>query len=102
MPMPHPSMSTGHSGPTGGEKTTFDVMVEEFGLNVEPLLRLSRIVRGADTGNLELTPQSAGLLATCLGYSRMYRDDLAQLAAAMPQFDALYRWSRDAVDERHG
>ena len=85
-----------------GEKTTFDVMVEEFGLDVEPLLRLSRIVRGADTGNLELTPQSAGLLATCLGYSRMYRDDLAQLAAAMPQFDALYRWSRDAVDERHG
>ena len=85
-----------------GEKTTFDVMVEEFGLDVEPLLRLARIVRGADTGKLELTPQSAGLLATCLGYSRMYRDDLAQLAAAMPQFDALYRWSRDAVDERHG
>jgi rhodanese-related sulfurtransferase len=85
-----------------GERTTFDVMVEEFGLDVEPLLRLARIVRGADTGKLGLTPQSPGLLATCLGYSRMYRDDLAQLAAAMPQFDALYRWSRDAVDERHG
>jgi hypothetical protein len=85
-----------------GEKTTFDLMVEELDLAVEPLVRLARIVRGADTGKLELTPQSAGLLATCLGYSRMYRDDLAQLAAAMPQFDALYRWSRDAVDERHG
>ena len=84
-----------------GGKTTFDVMVEEFGLNVAPLLHLARIVRGADTGRLDFTPQSAGLLATCLGYSRMYRDDLAQLAAAMPQFDALYRWSRDAVDERH-
>jgi hypothetical protein len=32
----------------------------------------------------------------------MYRDDAAQLIAAMPQFDALYRWARDAVDERHG
>jgi rhodanese-related sulfurtransferase len=85
-----------------GEKTTFDLMVEEFGLDIDSLLRLARIVRGADTGRLELAPQSAGLLATCLGYSRMYRDDLAQLAAAMPQFDALYRWSRDAVDERHG
>jgi hypothetical protein len=84
------------------EKTAFDVMVEEFGLDVEPLLRLARIVRGADTGRLDLTPQSAGLLATCLGFSRMFRDDLAQLAAAMPLFDALYRWSRDAVDERHG
>src|SRR5262249_44872671 len=85
-----------------GEKTTFDVMIEELGLDVEPLLRLARIVRGADTGSLDLTPQSAGLLATCLGYSRMYRDDLAQLAAAMTQFDALYPWSRDASDERHG
>jgi len=85
-----------------GEKTTFDVMVEEFGLDTEPLLRLARVVRGADTGRLDFTPQSAGLLATCLGYSRMYRDDPAQLAAAMPQFDALYRWSRDAIDERHG
>jgi hypothetical protein len=84
------------------EKTTFDVMIEEFGLVIEPLLRLARIVRGADTGRLDLTPQSAGLLATCLGYSRMYRDDLAQLAATMAQFDALYRWSRDAIDERHG
>ena len=85
-----------------GEQTTFDVMLEEFGLAVEPLQRMARIVRGADTGRLDLAPQSAGLLATCLGYSRMYRDDPAQLAAAMPQFDALYRWSRDAVDERHG
>ncbi len=85
-----------------GEKTTFDVMVDEFGLDNEPLLRVARIVRGADTGRLDLTPQSAGLLATCLGFSRMYRDDLAQLSAAMAQFDALYRWSRDAVDERHG
>jgi len=84
------------------ERTTFDVMIEEFGLAVEPLLRLGLIVRGADTGRLALTPQSAGLLASCLGYSRMYRDDLAQLAAAMAQFDAIYRWSRDASDERHG
>lgn len=85
-----------------GEQTTFDVMLEEFGLAVEPLQRMARIIRGADTGGIDLAPQSAGLLAMCLGYSRMYRDDPAQLAAAMPQFDALYRWSRDAVDERHG
>jgi hypothetical protein len=84
------------------ERTTFDVMIKEFGLVVEPLLKLALIVRGADPGQLDLTPQSAGLLASCLGYSRMYRDDLAQLAVTMTQFDALYRWSRDASDERHG
>src|SRR5690349_9645224 len=85
-----------------GERTTFDVMLEEFGLGTEPLGRLALIVRGADTGRLDLTAQSAGLLAACLGYSRMYRDDLEQLNAAMAHFDALYRWARDATDERHG
>ena len=85
-----------------GANTTFDVMLEEFGLETEPLSRLAAIVRGADTGKLELTRQSGGLLAACLGYSRMYRDDLAQLNAALGLFDAMYRWSRDATDEQHG
>jgi rhodanese-related sulfurtransferase len=85
-----------------GAHTTFDVMLEEFGLATGPLSRLAGIVRGADTGKVELTQQSGGLLAVCLGYSRMYRDDLAQLEAALGLFDALYRWSRDASDERHG
>ena len=44
-----------------GERTTFDVMLEEFGLDTEPLAHLALIVRGADTGRLDLTPQSAGL-----------------------------------------
>jgi rhodanese-related sulfurtransferase len=85
-----------------GERTTFDVMLDEFDLETEPLAHLALIVRGADTGRLDLTPQSAGLLAACLGYSRMYRDDLEQLNATMAHFDAVYRWARDATDERHG
>jgi rhodanese-related sulfurtransferase len=85
-----------------GDKCTFDVMVEEFGLVSEPLMRLAEIVRGADTNRLDLTPQSGGLLAASLGFSRMYRDDLAQLEAAMPLYDAYYRWCRDATEETHG
>ena len=84
-----------------GEKCTFDVMVEEFGLTTEPLLRLATIIRGADTGHLELAPQAAGLLAASLGLSRMYADDLAQLEAGLSLYDAFYRWCRDAVDETH-
>ncbi len=64
-----------------GERTTFDIMLDEFGLGTEPLVRPALIVRRADTGRLDLTPQSAGLLAACLGYSRMFRDDLQQLDA---------------------
>jgi rhodanese-related sulfurtransferase len=84
-----------------GDQCTFDVMIEEFALGSDALARLAVIVRGADTGHLELTPQSPGLLAASLGYSRMYRDDLAQLEAVMPLYDAFYRWCRDAVNETH-
>jgi rhodanese-related sulfurtransferase len=84
-----------------GEDCTFDVMLEEFGLASEALARLAVIVRGADTDRLDLAPQAAGLLAASLGLSRMYKDDLAQLEAAMRLYDAFYRWSRDAVAESH-
>ena len=84
-----------------GEKCTFDAMVEEFALNSKTLAHLSLIVRGADTARPDLAPESAGLLAASLGYSRMYKDDLAQLEASMALYDALYRWCRDAQEEQH-
>ena len=94
---------TGHgTWKDDGTLCTFDVMLREFGLHNEALARLAEIVRGADTGQPELTPQSGGLLAASLGFSRMYRDDNTQLDAAMSLYDALYRWSRDAFDETHG
>ena len=80
---------------------TFDTMVEEFKLDIEPLKRLATIVRGADTNAHDLAPEAAGLLAASLGLSRMYRDDLAQLDAGMILYDAFYRWARDATDEGH-
>jgi rhodanese-related sulfurtransferase len=84
-----------------GDACTFDTMIEEFGLATPALLRLAAIVRGADTAQLEEAPEAAGLLAASLGFSRMYRDDLAQLDAAMGLYDAFYRWARDAVGETH-
>jgi rhodanese-related sulfurtransferase len=84
-----------------GDLCTFDVMVEEFGLPTPALLQLAAIVRAADTARLDLVPQAAGLLAASLGLSRMYCDDLEQLAAGMLVYDAFYRWCRDATDETH-
>jgi rhodanese-related sulfurtransferase len=84
-----------------GEKCTFDVMVEELGLGTEPLRRLARIVRGADTARFDLAPEAAGLLAVSLGLSRMHSDDLAQVEAGMTIYDAFYRWCRDATEETH-
>jgi rhodanese-related sulfurtransferase len=84
-----------------GPNCTFDTMIEELGLNSEPLQQLATIVRGADTARLDLAPEAAGLLAASLGYSRMYKDDLKQLEAAMNLYDAFYRWCREATAETH-
>jgi rhodanese-related sulfurtransferase len=84
-----------------GELCTFDVMVEEFGLQCAALHRLAVIVRGADTARLDLAPQAAGLLAASLGLSRMHRNDLVQLDASFSLYDAFYRWARDASAEEH-
>ncbi|TCL62531.1 sulfurtransferase/chromate resistance protein [Rhizobium sp. BK251] len=84
-----------------GERCSFDTMVQEFGLESEPLLRLATIVRAADTSRLDLVPEAAGLLAVSLGLSRMYTDDLEQLEAGMVLYDAFYRWCRDATEESH-
>lgn len=84
-----------------GETCTFDTMITEFGLTSPTLLRLATIVRAADTARPDLAPQAAGLLAASLGLSRMFRDDLAQLDAAMVLYDAFYRWCRDATEETH-
>ena len=84
------------------EMCSFQVMVCELGLrDMRPLAHMGRIINAADTGRPDAEPQAAGLLAISLGLSRMYRDDLAQLDAALPVYDALYRWCRDATDETH-
>ena len=40
-------------------------------------------------------------LALSVGLSRIYRDDLQQLDAGLPLYDALYRWARDGHEEGH-
>lgn len=85
-----------------GDRCTFDLMVEAFGLGGHaPLARLAEIVRGADTDRLDLVPEAAGLLAISLGLSRIHSDDHAQLEAGVAVYDALYRWCRDAQAEKH-
>jgi rhodanese-related sulfurtransferase len=84
-----------------GERCSFDAMIEDFGLRDPALDTLAVIVRGADTARLDLAPQAAGLLAVSLGLSRNFADDAAMLEAAMPVYDALYAWCREARGEPH-
>ncbi|WP_298921548.1 chromate resistance protein ChrB domain-containing protein [uncultured Roseobacter sp.] len=86
-----------HDGP----QCTFDTMLHGFGLQIPALQTMAKIIRGADTNRHDLAPECAGLLAMSVGLSRGFRDDLAQLEAAMVLYDALFRWARDGQSETH-
>ena len=80
---------------------SFDAFIADFDLRDPALDALAAIVRGADTGRLDLTPQSAGLLAISLGLSVNYNDDHAMLEQGMIVYDALYAWLKAAGNEVH-
>ena len=84
-----------------GELCCFDTLLRAFGLEDPALATLARIVRGADTDRLDLTPQSAGLLALSLGLSKLHADDHAMLDAALPLYDALFAWCKNGQNESH-
>ena len=79
-----------------GELCSFDAFLGTYRLDGDPALaRLAAIVRGADTGRPDLTPQSAGLLAISRGLSRNFADDHEMLGHGMVLYDALYAWCRE-------
>ncbi|MEG3180731.1 chromate resistance protein ChrB domain-containing protein [Sphingomonas sp. LT1P40] len=85
-----------------GDLCTFDAMIDGLGLSaIAALEALAPIVRGADTARPDIAPEAAGLLAISLGLSRLHADDHVQLEAGMAMYDALFRWARDARDEKH-
>jgi hypothetical protein len=85
-----------------GELCSFDAFLRKYQLEDPELEELAAIVRGADTGRLDLAPQAAGLLALSLGLSALFKDDLAMLRHGMVMYDALYAWLKEARDETHG
>jgi hypothetical protein len=79
-----------------GAECSFDAIVKHYGLaEQEPALqRLALIVRGADTDQHDLTPESRGLLAIAQGFSLAFADDHQQMAAELPVYDALFAWCK--------
>jgi len=82
-------------------RCTFDAMLDHFTLDSAPLRKMAEVIRAADTDNAQDVPEAAGLLALSVGFSRMYPDDQTQLTAALPLYDALFRWARDGQSETH-
>ena len=84
------------------DRCSFDRFLKTFAVEEPGLDLLAVIVRGADTGRLDLAPQSAGLLALSLGLSATYPDDLEMLEQGMALYDWLYGWCRTEATQRKG
>lgn len=90
IPYDIPGVELGHVG----ERCGFDAFLEKYRLTDPALHKLSLIVRAADTGQLELAPEAAGLYAISTGLSDNFRDDQDVLRHGMVIYDALYAWCR--------
>lgn len=84
-----------------GTRCSFDAFLVKYGLTDSALLQIAIIVRGADTANLDLAPEAAGLLAISLGLSRCFANDHEQIKHGFVVYDALYAWAKEARDETH-
>ena len=90
IPFDIPGAEFGHDG----DLCSFDAFLKLYKLDDPALQKLARIVRGADTGKPQLTPQSPGLLAISQGLSQIEPDDLKMLERGLHIYDALYAWCR--------
>jgi hypothetical protein len=87
-----PNVELGHYG----EECSFDAIVKKYGFDKKDpaITELAKIVRGADTPNRTLTPQSEGLVAIATGFAMNSKDDYDNMAKQFHVYDALYSFCK--------
>ena len=88
IPYDIPNVELGHHG----ARCSFDAFVDRYELADPALTTLAAIVRGADTDDRGLTPESPGLYAAATGFQTTSRDDFDNMARQFPMYDALYAY----------
>ena len=90
IPYDVPGVELGHHG----DRCSFDALLEKYKLDDPALRALALIVRGADTAQRALTPESPGLYALATGFQATSKDDVDNMARQFPAYDALYAFCR--------
>ena len=75
-------------------RCSFESILLKYGLDDPGLVRMARIVHGADVeAEVDTSPEAAGLKAIAMGFRRVYGErDEEKLEAEMGMYDALYAW----------
>ncbi len=93
IPYDIPNVELGHHG----AECSFDAFVDRYELDDPALRALAVIVRGADTDDRGLTPESAGLYAAATGFQATSKDDFDNMARQFPMYDAFYEYCQQQV-----
>jgi hypothetical protein len=90
VPYDVPGAELGHHG----DRCSFDAFLDKYQLDDPALRALALIVRGADTAQRQITPESPGLYALATGFQAISNDDVDNMARQFPAYDALYAFCR--------
>jgi hypothetical protein len=90
IPYDVPDVELGHRG----DHCSFDAFLNKYKLDGPALRALALIVRGADTAQRNLTPESPGLYALATGFQATSADDVDNMTRQFPAYDALYAFCR--------
>ena len=87
-----------------GAECSFDAFVHTYDLERDAALGyMARVIRGADTADKSITPESIGVEAILEGLRlRHYPDDQKQREASRPVLDALYAYCKNKVTAKPG
>jgi hypothetical protein len=96
IPYDVPGVALGHHG----DRCSFDAFLDTYRLDDPALRALALIVRGADTEQRSLTPESTGLYALASGFRATTTDDHENMRLQFPAYDALYAFCRANVENR--
>ena len=83
-----------------GDEVSFDAIIKKYNLIDPALLELAKIVRGADTANRTLTPESHGLYAFAYGFRQISKDDYDNMRLQFPAYDALYAFCKMKIQKK--
>ena len=99
IPFDAPGVELGHHD----GKCSFETIIDKYELSEPGLLRLAKIVHGADiAADLHSDEIAPGLEAIASGFSLILPDDRANLEMQFIVYDALYAWCRLQVAAQNG
>jgi hypothetical protein len=90
-PFDAPGVELGHHD----GRCSFETIIQKYELTDPALLRLARVVHGADVaGDIDKDPISRGLEAIATGFGLRYPNDETNLSIQFEVYDALYAWCK--------